>query len=247
MTMRYLFALPLLLMAAGCCCPQPCCAVVSEATPAVPPQAETWTPVQPAVEKPAAEEPARTSTAGIYAVLEKKRVKGLDWEEQNLDQVVTYLTTISGLPFQISPKVREEMFDDVSISAELDDVSLRTLLEAVITEPYELKHTVRKGVVWIVTAEEVQTNMRLRYYDVKDLVGTSSGGGSTGKPVMWKFDELKAAELDVGLRKTVSPATWTRDDTTLEMRNGILIVRAPRDVLDQVSGFLDRKRKLTSK
>ena len=42
----------------------------------------------------------------IEQMLAKKKIRGLEWEGTNLDQAVTYLSTITGLKISISPKVR---------------------------------------------------------------------------------------------------------------------------------------------
>ena len=73
------------------------------------------------------------SIAGILSIIEKKRVKGLDWEEQNLDQVVAYLRTITGLNFYVSATVRADKFEDTLITAQLDDVSIKNILDDVVT------------------------------------------------------------------------------------------------------------------
>ncbi len=80
-----------------------------------------------------------SATTAVLSIVDKKRVKGLDWEEQNLDQVTSYLRTITGLNFYVSPKVRQEKFEDVVISTQLDDVSVRDILDTVVTDPYELR------------------------------------------------------------------------------------------------------------
>ncbi len=109
------------------------------------------------------------SVAAIVTTLETKRVKGLNWGEgTDLDQVVSYLRTITGLNFFITPKVRAEVYDEVEIDLQLDDVSVRTVLD-LITEPYELKWSPENGVVKIATKDEVRGDMYIRYFDIKDL------------------------------------------------------------------------------
>src|SRR5204863_4086906 len=69
------------------------------------------------------------SKQAIYTALESKRVKGLQFTDQNLDQVVTYLRTVTGLNFHITPKVRSTKFDEVKVNIPgLDDVSVRQVL-----------------------------------------------------------------------------------------------------------------------
>ena len=234
--MRRLMMLALALPLAGCCCSRPCCPppCAEAAAPQVeapvaaaelkPPTAETWTPVK-----------ERAPSKNARVVLAKKRIKGLVWKDTTLDQAMAYLQTITGVPFSLSEKARAEKFDEVRLNAELDDVPVLTLLDVVMTAPWELTYRIEDGAVRILSESEVDRSMRLRYYDVKDLVRNEAGDG---------IDEVKAAELDVRLRKAVSAAIWKREGVTMEMRNGILIVRAPPKALRQIDEALDRMRRI---
>lgn len=203
----------------------------------------------------AQEEDDDAGVAGMLAILEKKRVKGLDWEEQNLDQVLSYLRTITGLNFYLSPKAREEKFDDVAISAQLDDVSVETILTNVVTEPYELKWEPRGGVIWILTGEEVSGNMRLRYFDVKDLaVAIQHFVGQPINLVPSNFTPPEPPELPEPaaifpaenlvelIRETVGGEAKWEDPATIEARNNILIVRNTPDILAGVDDLLSQLR-----
>ncbi|MDF1702755.1 MAG: hypothetical protein P1V36_16525, partial [Planctomycetota bacterium] len=193
--------------------------------------------------------------AGILSILSKKRVKGLDWEEQNLDQVLSYLRTITGLNFYLSPKAREEKFDDVAISAQLDDVSVETILSNVVTEPYELKWEPRGGVIWILTGEEVSGSMRLRYFDVKDLaVAIQHFVGQPINLVPSNFTPPEPPELPEPaavfpaenlvelIRETIGGEAKWEDPATIEARNNILIVRNTPEVLAGVDDLLSQLR-----
>jgi type II secretory pathway component HofQ len=195
------------------------------------------------------------SIAGILEIVNKKRVKGLDWSEQNLDQVVAYLRTITGLNFYVSPKVREEKFEDVVITVQLDDVSVRTILDHVVTEPFGLKWEVRGGVIWIVTAEETTGKMRLRYFDVKDLavqirhfVGqpinlVPSNFTPPEPPELPEPQPIFPAENLVELiRETVGGEDKWEDPATIEARNNILIVRNTPEILSGVENLLRQLR-----
>ncbi len=195
------------------------------------------------------------SIAGILSVLEKKRVKGLDWEEQNLDQVVSYLRTITGLNYYISPKVREEKFEDTLISAQLDDVSVKNILDDVVTAPYELRWEPRGGVIWITTAEEISGTMRLRYFDVKDLsVNIQNFLGQEINLVPSNFTPPEPPELPEPapifpaeslvelIKETVGGEAKWEDPATLEARNGILIARNTPDILAGVEDLLAQLR-----
>ncbi len=195
------------------------------------------------------------SIAGILSIIEKQRVKGLDWEEQNLDQVIAYLRTITGLNFYVSPKVREEKFEDTVISAQLDDVSVKTILDSVITEPFELKWEPRGGVIWILTGDEVSGSMRLRYFDVKDLsVNIQNFLGQEINLVPSNFTPPEPPELPEPapifpaeslvelIKETVGGEAKWEDPATIEARNGILIVRNTADIMAGVDDLLSQLR-----
>ncbi|MDA1194365.1 MAG: hypothetical protein O2894_04205 [Planctomycetota bacterium] len=195
------------------------------------------------------------SIAGILSVIDQKRVKGLDWEEQNLDQVLSYLRTITGLNFYLSPKARQEKFDDVAISAQLDDVSVRTILESVVTEPYELKWEPRGGVIWILTGDEVSGSMRLRYFDVKDLaVAIRHFVGEPINLVPSNFTPPEPPELPEPapifpaenlvelIRETVGGEGKWEEPASIEPRNNILIVRNTSEILAGVEDLLSQLR-----
>lgn len=85
--------------------------------------------------------------------LRKKRIKNLIWESATLDTAVMYLQTITGHNYYITPKVRTEKIEDISISLQIDDVSVRQLLD-LITEPFGMTWGLRGGVVYVMTSEE---------------------------------------------------------------------------------------------
>lgn len=204
------------LLLAGCCCPRPCCPTrVAVATPA--PEA-----VMPPVadEAPAAE--AADATAYVLSVLESKRLKGLDWNEVDLDTVAAYLRTVTGIEFVLSPGASES---EAITTLALDDVSIRTVLD-IVTASFELHWKVENGGVLIFDSGERKLATRLRYFDVKDMA----------------TDRQAASLLVHTIRTRIAEGTWSEAGRSLEARNGILIARAPADVLDEISQLLDGLR-----
>jgi len=181
----------------------------------------------------------------IEADVAEKRIKGLSWDHVDLDAAVAYLRTVSGHEFHISPGVRDAKSDEINITARLDDVSVVTVLDAVLTQPFDLQWQVRDGVVWIQTTEEVEGPPRLRYYDVRDLApGRIALGGGAGKEPSGKPPAgSPARDLEEDIRREVHPGYWEREDAAIEARNGILIVRACRAVHDAVNRYLTEKRR----
>ena len=162
-------------------------------------------------------------------VLSQKKVKGLVWQEFDLDRAVAYLRTVTGLAFFITPKVREEKFEDIVYNLNFDDVSAQTVLE-IMTRPFGLRYEARDKVIWILTREEIAGPMRLRYFDVKGLIGVEDGFPS-------------GAALLEDLHSEVAPEHWDEEDAVLEERHGILVARASGGVLEQLDDYLQARRR----
>ena len=198
--------------------------------------------------------PDDASLAAIMATLESKRVKGLNWEGANLDQVVSYLRTITGLNFFVTPAVRADVFDSVEVNLELDDVAVNTVLD-LICEPAGLMWEPRNGVVVIATKDEVRGDMLLRYFDVKDLnVAIQNFVGQEINLVPSNFTPPEPPELPEPMpifpaeglvdliRETIGGESAWEDPASIEAKNGIIIARNTSPILEEVGMLLDELR-----
>ncbi len=173
----------------------------------------------------------RTLEAG--RVLESKRVKELRLDGASLDQVASYLRTVTGLDFLVTPRLRAERFEEVKVSLVASDLAVVQVLD-VVTAQHGLDWEIRDGVVTIGLPEEVPgaSRIRHRFFDVKDLVGSSS-------------PEARDAALEAlrtEIRKTVDPASWAREGAAIEHKNGVLVVKNSRRNLDDVGRVLEARR-----
>ena len=189
----------------------------------------------------------------IQSILDKKRVQGLTWEEANLDTAVSYLQTITGLNFYVTPKVRAEKIEDVAINLTVDDVSVSTVLD-LITEPNELRWAPKGGVVYVMMAEELAGDMKLRFFDIKDLqVQIQNFLGAEINLVPSNFTPPEAPELPEPepiinadnlvelIQNTIGgEAAW--ENGTIQAQNGILIVRNTQEILGQIDDLLSQLR-----
>lgn len=202
------------------------------------------------------EAPADTeSKAAILSALDAKRVKGLVFQEANLDNVVTYLRTVTGLNFHITAKVRTTKFEDVKVTlGPLDDVTVRQVLD-LVTAPNDLRWEPRGGVVTIAMREEVAGRIQMRYFDVKDLsVKIQNFRGTEifltpsnytppeppelGEPLPI-FGEDAIKEM---IQSTISPESWSAEGAGLEVKNKMLIAKNTPENLDLVAGLLEKIR-----
>ena len=105
----------------------------------------------------------------LHMLLAKKRIKGLTWEQVNLDTAVSYLATITGVSFYVTPKLRAEKLEDIAIDIAMDDVCVSDVLD-LLTNPYGCAWRVRGGIVQLGTNEEFDVSYKLDVGSTKDAV-----------------------------------------------------------------------------
>jgi Flp pilus assembly secretin CpaC len=194
------------------------------------------------------------TTGAIYDALRSKRVKNLQWaDDTTVPQAVSYLRTITGLNFHVTPKATTEK-EEARVPLQVDDVSVKDILD-IMTEQNGMKWEVRDGLVRITTAEEITGSHLLRFYDINDLqvkiqsfLGTEinlmpSNFTPPEPPELAEPVEQFAAEaLQELIKETIGgPGAW-EDPASLEARKGILIAKNTPELLDQVQKLLDELR-----
>ncbi len=191
----------------------------------------------PAPPSPVAAAPAKAAPgSGLRAlevemVLKSKLVRDLHLDGASLDQVVTYLRTVTGVDFLVTPRLRSERFDAVKVSLLLSDVYVVQVLD-LVTAQHGLDWEIRDGVVTIGLPEEVVQAPKTRFFDVKELMASPSA-------------EARDAALDAlteEIRQVVDPTSWAREGVAIEHKNGILVVRNSRRNLDDVGRVIESKR-----
>lgn len=227
-----------LMLVCGCCCPprgRTCC---PPATASGVVQLGPWVPAPPRPDlevdeaTQAAPADAGPTTTDLRVMLSKKRVKGLEWEDANLDVALTYLRTITGVAFTVSPKAREALGESHAITLHLDDVAVDTVLD-LVTSALGLRWQARDDGVQILGLDEIGGVTKLRYYDIKDLEVPADRGAA-----------LRVSDPDVvaALKKAVHPEFWAQDGAVIETRNGVLIVSASPAVHDAIDAWLSDRR-----
>ncbi len=215
------------------------------------------TPSDPNIAAPVEHDSDVTNVeAAVVAKLEAVRVRGLSFEDQNLDQVMTWLQSCTGVSFHLTPTARRARFDDVRITVPgLDDVSILWVLTNVVTTPYDLLWEVRDGVVTIATKNEVRPELRLKYFDVKDLavkIRNFKGNEIFLSPSSYippQPPELAEVEpvfpsdpLVEAIRSAVDPGTWDVRGASIDVKNGTLIVKHTSAAIESVRLFLELLR-----
>lgn len=197
-----------------------------------------------------------SDVVAIQSVLDKKRVQGLTWEEANLNTVVGYLRTITGLNFHVTPKVVEEKGEDVSVNLNVSDVSITTILD-LITSQFDLAWAPRGGVVTIMTKDEVRGAMKLRYFDVRDLAVqvrdfatedlnlVPSNFTPPEPPELPDPEPIYSADSLVELIQNTIGNEETWSESAPVQQNNILIIRNTPEILAQVDDLLNQLRAST--
>lgn len=186
---------------------------------------------------------------------------GADNNGSSLDDIADFLQRLTGVNFMISPKVKTDLDDEQrTIKLELNERSVRKVLD-IITETHEnLRWKVEDGVVKFVTKDETKGGQILRNYEVRDLVhpipdfpGREMNVSPSGGVQLPEEDKTEResnvitdAALDNLIRNNVSPQSWTDDpQNSLRISNGTMVVHQTPEVHDQILKLLDDLREAT--
>jgi len=197
-------------------------------------------------------------TEQILNTLSEQRVFELNWGgDITLAGAVRYLSSVTGLNFVMSRRVKDDNQDTV-INLQLDNVSVRQVLNF-MTEPNEMAWKVRNGVVMILNRDEALDQPILEFYDVKDLVAKISDfPGQEINLVPSKYqppeppelqEPLPAFEIDAlieVIRQTIQPESWdTIEGAMIEPKNNVLVVVTTPEIHQRVGAFLSDLRRNT--
>ena len=90
----------------------------------------------------------------VHDHLSAKHIQGLQFEDATLDTALSYLATITGLSFYVTPKARKQRADQIAITLAMKKLAAKKLLD-LICHPHGLRWAVRKGIVTIGLVEEL--------------------------------------------------------------------------------------------
>lgn len=139
------------LVLAGCCgierprCPSPC-------GPVAAPIVVVESVPMPQPTPPAATDVMKAESdrrhAAVLAILDAKHVKGASFTGATVEQVATYLRTVTGVEFHVSPKAKSSAGEVRLVSMPVvADATVRQLLDVVV---------VPMGLVWSVRGDAVE-------------------------------------------------------------------------------------------
>lgn len=204
--------------------------------------------------------------ASVYARLDEIRFPpqfvGEDGEGAPLEDVATYLQSLTGVNFVISTAVREELGEEETmINLQLPERSVKKILEIIADTHESLRWRVSDGVVKFVTAEEMVGGQVLRTYEVRDLIhpipdfpgreiNIQPSGGIT--PFEEDIDERESNVvtsdlLDQLIRNNINPESWDADpaNSLVIGEQGVMVVNQTPEVHEKIVDLLADLREAT--
>lgn len=165
------------------------------------------------------------------------RSRGLEYNNNGLEQVASDLAAEYGLPIQLDVSALEDagLGPDEPVTINIRGVSLQSALHHLLRQ-HNLTYIIQDEVLLITTPTEAEEHLGICLYDVRDLVaGPQDVGG---------IDTLR----DV-IVACVAPDTWTAGGGgTGEIRplpSGLLVISQTQAVHDEIRELLDVMRQMS--
>ena len=187
---------------------------------------------------------------------------GEDGEGSPLEDVATYLQSLTGINFVISTAVREDLGEEETmINLQLPEYSVRKILDIIGETHDSLRWKVEDGVVKFVTAEEMIGGQVLKTYEVRDLIhpipdfpGTEINVQPSGG-ITLPEEDIEEREsnvvtsdlLDQLIRNNIDPESWDADPANSLQINemGVMVVNQTPAVHEKISELLADLREAT--
>ena len=187
---------------------------------------------------------------------------GEDGEGAPLEDVASYLQSITGVNFVISTAVREDLGEEETmINLQLPESSVRKIL-AIIADTHEsLRWKIEDGVVKFVTVEEMIGGQELVMYEVRDLIhpipdfpgkeiNVQPSGGITlpDEDIEERESNVVTSDLlDQLIRNNINPESWDADPANSLQINemGVMVVNQTPEVHAKIRQLLEDLREAT--
>ncbi len=179
-----------------------------------------------------------------------------------LADVASFLQSLTGVNFMLSPKVVSELDEEQkSIKLQLPERSVRKVLD-IITETHEnLRWKVDDGVVKFVTKDELKGGQVLATYEVRDLIHpipdfpsremnvAPSGGVQLAEEEKTEREAniVTGDALEQLIKNNVAPGSWDADpQNSLKITPaGEMVVHQTPEVHEQIKKLLEDLREAT--
>ncbi|MGK0220448.1 MAG: tetratricopeptide (TPR) repeat protein, partial [Planctomycetota bacterium] len=208
------------------------------------------------------------ATSEREAVLAKLEVPfevdfgGPDGEGTPIDTVATYLQSLTGVNFYVSPLVFDELGEEeTNISLKLPRRSVRSVLNLIAETRESLRWKIQDGVVKFITSDELLGGQVNETYSVHGLItpipdfpGTEiniSPSGGIAEPDE-DFEEREAnvilpSVLEDLIRNNIAPESWDADpgNAIRVTETGTMVVSQTPEVQRAIADLLDDLREAT--
>jgi len=201
----------------------------------------------------------------VLDILDQRTIEpkflGPDGNGSPLEEVASFLQTVTGVNFLISPKVKEELDEEQrTIKLDLNTRSVLKVLDLIADVSESLRWKIENGVVMFVTKDELKGGQILRTYGVQDLTRpipdfpgremNVSPTGGTQLPEEEKVERvanvIEGDALDTLIRNNVAPSSWEADpQNSLRISNGTMVVHQTPEVHIQIEKLLRDLREAT--
>lgn len=175
--------------------------------------------------------PASPAAARIAEILaEPLKSTGLDFTEEPLENVVSFLQSEYQIPIQLDEPALDDagLTRDEKVTISIQNVSLRSALRLLLKR-LQLTYVIRDEVLVITTPEEAESELVVCVYDVRDLIGARNDA-----------KQLKSI-VDV-IASCVAVETWAVNGKGAaeikSLPSGLLVVSQTQAVHEQIGDLL---------
>jgi type II secretory pathway component GspD/PulD (secretin) len=172
-----------------------------------------------------------------------------------LEEIVPNLSAFANVNFVVTRAVQDDIDEDLktirmSFKNPLPISRVLKIMEDMMGG--EVKFVVRNGSVYVVTAEEANTESVTRQYEVRDIVNSvkdfpleefnlsPSGGIEPSEEELPETEAtvLTADDLMTTIQESIEPDSWDGEMHTINIENGTLIVHHRPEVQEEVARML---------
>lgn len=185
----------------------------------------------------------------------------VDFKETPFEECIDFFRKMTKLNIVIDPKVHEKYpSEDMKVTLKVDELKLYSVFK-IILRFWDLRMLYKDGVLFITTQEEVAKRVRLRIYDVRDLVvplqdfpgpsitlPATDEGEDPLSGVVWDWGDdpnvvAEPDELVNMIRTHIDPESWENTEgASVTISNGLLIVVASDEVHEKIALLLAQLR-----
>lgn len=175
----------------------------------------------------------------------------LDFKDAPLETVVDYLREIADINLFIDRKVADKQ---IRVSLKVNEISLRSVFSLAL-KPHDCGTYFKDGVLMIMTKEDIaDRTVKMQIFDCRDIlhpiqdfpgveIQLAVDGGTQFAPTV---DDGGAGEVPIAelVRAHTGGKSWDENPKfSVNLQNGLLVVKQTPEVLRQISRLLDMLRR----